>query len=156
MKWFLIQALPLVMGLGIVVAHFWGILVSMCRRCSCSFKDSSAWQHTSKLINTGLMLFYLLYLYLLRMQLDVVNCFPTDPPEDDATYTDFTSESCGGLCRCWEEGGLQMQLVPWTVIAFIIYSIGFPFFLYTVLKKNQVIIIKDQLLRCLGYGKILQ
>ena len=89
------------------------------------------------------------------MQLDVVNCFPTEP-FDGNTYTDFTSITCGGLCQCWEQGGLQMKLVPYTVLAFVVYSVGFPAFLYHVLKKNQTVILKDQLLRCLGYGPLAE
>ena len=121
-KWSAIQILFLIMGLGVVVVvHFWGMF------CSCSFKNSSAWQHTGKLINTGFMLFNLLFLYLLR--------------------------TCGGLCECWEEDGLQMTLLPWTVLSFAVYSVGFLFYLHHVLKTNRITIIKDQHFRCFGYGE---
>ena len=146
-KWSAIQILFLIMGLGVlVVVHFWGMF------CSCSFKNSSAWQHTGKLINTGFMLFSLLFLYLLRMQLDVVNCSTTEP-NDGKLCTDFTSVTCGGLCECWEEDGLQMKLLPWTVLSFAVYSVGFFFYLYSVLKTNWITITNDQHFRCLGYGE---
>ena len=88
---------------------------------------------------------------MLRNQLDVVNCSETTP-SDGNSYTAFTSPSCGGLCKCWEEGSLQMELAPWAVVTFFVYSVGFALFLYTTLKKNRATILEDQYLRAQGYG----
>ena len=88
---------------------------------------------------------------MLRNQLDVFNCTETDP-SDDNSYTAFTSPSCGGLCKCWEEGSLQMSLVPFAVITFLCYSVGFVVFLYYTLKKYRLIILEDQYLRAQGHG----
>ena len=47
-----------------------------------------------------------------------------------------------------------MKLVPFTILAFTVYSVGFPAFLLHVLKKHRTTILKDQLLRCLGFGPL--
>jgi hypothetical protein len=108
-------------------------------------------RHTNTMVSTGLMIFYYLFLYMLRNQLDVINCTETNPP-DGNSYNSFTSPSCGGLCKCWEEGGLQMSLAPAAILTFFVYSVGFAFFIYYTLKKHRNTILEDQYLRAQGYG----
>ena len=88
---------------------------------------------------------------MLRNQLDIINCTETTP-SDGNEYASFTSPSCGGLCKCWEKGSLQMELVPYAIVTFILYSCGFIVFLFYILKKHRVTILEDQYLRALGYA----
>lgn len=93
-----------------------------------------------------------MYLTLTRKALDIFNCNPVIP-DDGYTYTQFTSIECdGGLCRCWEEGTLQLSLVPWAAIFFCMYSLGYPFAVFTILRLNKDLIKEDQLLRAKGLG----
>ena len=55
--------------------------------------------------------------YLTRTILDVFNCAPTDPP-DGKTYLEVVFEECG------VPGGLQMRLLPFAIVALLVYTIG--------------------------------
>ena len=65
-----------------------------------------------------------------------------------------TSDSCStqrSLCRCGE--GIQARLVAPAVISFLIFSCGFPIFIYyIVVVKYRDLIKEDQLLRAAGIG----
>ena len=52
-----------------------------------------------------------------RTILDVFNCSPTDP-SDGKTYLEVVFEECG------VPGGLQMRLLPYAIIAFLVYTVG--------------------------------
>ena len=68
-------------------------------------------------------------------------------PDDGFVYTSFTSSQCGGLCKCWVSGSLQMTLLPFAIGAFLLYSIGFVVLLFYILEKNKVAIRHDQVIR---------
>merc|ERR1711871_406734 len=101
----------------------------------------------------GLVMFYYLYLLLLRYQIDIFNCNPTIP-DGGNTYVGFVDISCGGLCKCWDfspDGwGLQAQLLFPAICCFLIYSVGFPVLLFTVLFRKRKIIKEDQVMRSIG------
>ena len=75
------------------------------------------------MVSIVIIMFYYLYLLLLRGQLDVLNCNEL-VPSDGHQYIDWVSPSCDGLCRCWE--GAQLRLFPFALVSFIAYSFGFP------------------------------
>ncbi len=113
-----------------------------------SVYDTQVGKLSNMFMQYGLSFFYLIYMYLLRTQLDVISCTPTFPP-DGNTYTTFVSLTCGGLCKCWDvqNNGLQWQLFPFAIAAFAIYSIGFPVYLYRALMGNQKVILQDMITR---------
>ena len=109
-------------------------------------------------INASITAFYFMYMYLLRTQLDVISCAPVTP-DDGHTYTSFTSSQvllcllfifslfhfilkCGGLCKCWDAGSLQMRLLPFAITAFFVYSVGFVVYLYRCLTRNRELILQ--------------
>jgi hypothetical protein len=95
---------------------------------------------------------YYLYLTLTKKALDIFNCQPVIP-DDGYLYTQFTSAECaGGLCRCNEPGGIQEELVPYAIIFFCIFGLGFPTTIFIILKWNKDLIKEDQLLRAKGLG----
>ncbi len=77
--------------------------------------------------------------------MDVFNCAPTTPP-DGHLYLDVVFEECG------IPGGLQMTLLPMAVVALVVYVVGYPSLLATLLWKSRVAIMEDQLLRAKGLG----
>ena len=143
-KWFTIHAIPLGAAALFVIYAVCKILWSACKRRS--FQDEYVYTHLGPFINSSITAFYFMYMYLLRTQLDIVACTAT-VPEDGYVYTSFTSVECGGLCKCWVKDSLQMRILPFALIAFLIYSVGFVFILYRVLTKNKVIIMQDIILR---------
>jgi hypothetical protein len=110
-------------------------------------------KHGSQLLAMFIIMLYYLYLPLLRKALEVVDCSPL-VPSDGYQYTSWTSINCdGGYCRCWEDSSdPQMQLLPWAILALIVYSLGYPIYVAMTLYKNQNLIKEDQLLRAMNTG----
>ena len=92
------------------------------------------------------LILYFFYLYITRTILDVYNCQATVPPSYDAQghvikYLSVTFEPCG------IPGGTQMTLLPYSIVAFLLYSFGYPFLMASVMYSNRDDMVMDQLLR---------
>jgi hypothetical protein len=118
-----------------------------------------AGSHLGQLISMFIVMFYYLYLELIRKQLDVMNCVPTNPP-DGYEYMQAvgirTPRSGSGMWsgRCWKEGedGLHLFILPYAISGFILYGIGFPLCIGLVLYRKRVQIEEDQILRAHNTG----
>jgi hypothetical protein len=134
-----------------------GICISVSSSaCPCIFRGRGARQRgkhmLSKLVGTFLLILYFAYLMVTRRALDVFNCNPTKP-SDGYLYASFTSLECaGGLCRCYYPGHVQARLVAPAAIAALIYGLGFPLGVLSIIRKNKTKIKLDQILRALGTG----
>jgi hypothetical protein len=53
---------------------------------------------------------------------------------------------------CGVPGGVQLTLMPWAVIGLIVYSAGYPTFVFINLYRNRELAMEDQLLRAKGTG----
>lgn len=95
--------------------------------------------HLPTMVAAFISMFYFLYLFLSRQIFEVFNCSPTDPP-DGKTYLSMVFEECG------KPGGVQETLMPWAVIALLVYVIGFPVGAGIILWRNKDSFKKDQLL----------
>ena len=91
----------------------------------------------------------------------VFNCSPILPPGtcpvdlgDTSTTPVDTTEylQVGVLEECGKPGGLQMTLLPFAVVAFVVYTFGYPFFVAMKLLRNRPLAMQDQLLRAMGTG----
>lgn len=103
----------------------------------------------SKLISSYLLGMYFMYLMITRRALEIFNCNPVEP-DDGFTYTQFTSVDCdGGLCRCWDPTHVQLTLVPFSIIGLIVMTLGFPVFIFILLRLKKNAIKEDQYLRAL-------
>jgi hypothetical protein len=109
--------------------------------------------HAGGLVSTFLMICYMLYLYEVRTTLEVLSCSPAEPPEYNSRgkpvlYMLAASEPCS------LPGGAHMTLLPWAGLAFAVYGMGYPLFVFFVLcrRKNRERIMEDQLLRAHGKG----
>lgn len=91
---------------------------------------------------------YFMYLPATRFTLDVVNCVPSDPPDERGyTYMAATAE------RCWEPGGTHLTLLPFAILIFIAYIVGYPLAVAYVLIKHREDCKEDQLLRAMRVGE---
>jgi hypothetical protein len=149
LKWFGTMFLPVGCLVVLLCVHLYHII----RKTFIDKKTKDKLnKHVHVLVAAMFTAMYYLYLTLTRKALDIFNCNPV-LPDDGYTYTQFSSIECdGGLCRCWEEGSLQLDLVPWAVIFFCSYSLGYPILVYTILRKNKDLLKEDQLLRAKGLG----
>ena len=141
LKWFFAESLPLAAGGMFLVAY---VVLYLNKRCILR-RTKRLHRHSSILIAMAFVSMYYLYLYLTRTILDVFNCSPTDPP-DGNTYLEVVFEECG------VPGGLQMRLLPFAIIALLVYTLGYPSTVAWVLYKNREKIMEDQLLRAQGTG----
>jgi len=153
MKWGITMMIPLfALGIFILmhVVYFFEKLF---------FQRITGWkklnEHGTLLIAMFTVMLYFLYLPLTRKVLEIFNCNPV-VPDDGYLYTEWTSINCeGGLCRCWQDGEPQMQLFPYAVVFFAIYSVGFPVFAAYVILTNLNRCKEDQLLRAMDLGDSL-
>jgi len=92
---------------------------------------------------------YFMYLMITQRAFEIFNCNPVEP-DDGFTYTHFTSIDCdGGLCRCWDPNHVQAKLVPFSILAILIVTMGFPILIFTILRRKKNAIKEDQYLRAL-------
>ena len=109
----------------------------------------------SKLVGVFMLLIYCVYLSCTTRALEVFNCSPTDP-DDGWTYVGFTDLSCdgGGLCRCGDPEHLPSRLIAPSLLALGIYTLGFPVFLFWLLRcgNRKSLLKEDQILRASGLG----
>jgi hypothetical protein len=145
-KWYCIMALPVSMAIFFLVSH----LVIVCKKRFVEGRTEKLNKHAHAMVSMNLVMMYFLYLYVTRSALDVFNCTPLDPP--DLVHPDYTYMAAVGGERCYEEGGLQMKLLPYAVMGIIIYTIGYPVTLACIFRKNRKRIQRDQYLRAGGEG----
>lgn len=115
--------------------------------CSCILGQKKQGRHVSALIAAALTMFYYLYLYLSRMTLDVFNCSQTEPP-DGAPYGYMEAV----FEECFKPGGMHMTLFPVACATLLVYTIGFPAFVFRVLWRGRALAKQDQLLRAQKLG----
>ena len=142
-KFYFIMLLPLSVGclLGLIFALVWVWKAAVMGQAK---KDWFTHRHA--LAASTLALLYILYLYLTRTVFDVFNCTPTMPP-DGALHL-----AVAGGERCGVPGGTQLTLLPAAVAGLVVYSFGYPGFVFYMLYTNKERIMLDQLLKAKGTG----
>ena len=141
-KWILITALPVIMVfvLTVVFGIYAGYLYFVKHRKR-GFQEP-----LYKAFAFFLMCFYYSYLMLSNNTLAVFNCQPSEP-SDGYRYMAAVGTDGG---RCYKEGSMQQELEPWAILAFIVYSVGFPVFIGFMLYTNKQKAISDQLMKASG------
>ncbi|KAG3110379.1 hypothetical protein PI125_g10068 [Phytophthora idaei] len=140
-KWFIIELFPLVVGatsLGIFAALYAYKRFIKRRRTRLT-------SHLPQLFGSTLVMMYYLFLYLTRTTLDVFNCVGTIPSDGKLYMVAI-------YAQCFEPGGIHMQLFPYAVLAFVVYSLGYPLFVLLTLSRNRALVMEDQLLRAMQRG----
>jgi hypothetical protein len=145
-KWFSIMALPLGMASIFLFIHF----LLYCKKRFLERRTSKLNKHAHSMVSMNLVMMYFLYLYLTRSALDVFNCVSLDPP--DRIHPEYTYMTAVGGVRCYEEGSLQMQLLPYAVLGILFYTMGYPAILSMIMWRNKIRIQRDQYLRSSGLG----
>jgi hypothetical protein len=143
------QKFGFIMLLPIAIASVFAVtyaLMVFWKRCLRGIRDRrKVYSHSPAMASSLLVLVYLLYLYLTRTLLDILNCTPTKPP-DGYLYLTVVFE------RCNVPGGTQLTLLPVALAGLGFYSLGYPFFMWRLLTRNKELIYEDQLLRAKGTG----
>ena len=142
-QWFLIMFFPLGIACVLLLSFVVGYLYK--RWWLGMYGRKHLCGHRGRLLATGVMAMYVLYLYLTRTGLDIFNCVPTDPP-DGKLYLEVVFEPCG------KSGGIQMRLLPYAIVGLLVYVIGYPLYVARVLQGHKWEIMEDQLLRAMGTG----
>jgi hypothetical protein len=142
MKWTIIEVLPVAAMSGFVLFH----LTMLLYKKVILGRKKKLMTHAGGLVGAAITLMYALYLSLTKTTLDMFNCAPTNPP-DGNTYLEVVFEECG------KPGGIQMTLLPFAIITFVAYTLGYPAFLAYNLVKHRHLVMEDQLLRAKGLGE---
>jgi len=142
-KWLAIEMLPL-LAIG-----FLGILYMFklsYKACCLNKKKNQLHSHLPQMVSVFIVAFRVLYLFLTRSALDVFNCSPTDPPDGN--------EYMSGMLDviCWKSGSIQMNLLPYGILAIAVYVVGIPLTAFFFLRRKRNAIKYDQILRVQGLG----
>jgi hypothetical protein len=140
-KWFWTESVPL-LGFAIFLLFHWAKYFH--KRCIKN-RRNKLHSHVHTMIGVSLVLMYYGYLYITRNTLDVFNCGPTDP-DDGHEYMEVV------FVKCYEPGGMHLQLLPWAIFFFLLYSCGFPAVVGFILWKGRESAKEDQLLRANNTG----
>jgi hypothetical protein len=103
-------------------------------------------KHLPGFVSAMLIMLYICYIFVARTILDVFNCVPTAPP-DGNLYLQAVFEVCG------KPGGVQLTLLPYGVLALVVYVVGYPVFVAQLVWRHRELIMQDQLLRARGMGE---
>jgi hypothetical protein len=141
-KWVIIECLPLFCFTIFIIMHFAKVFH---KRCILG-RTRKLHSHGHRVIGYMLMAFYFLYLYITRTTLEIWNCTPTDP-DDGHEYMEAVFE------KCYEPGGTQVMLLPWSIIFFFLYTVGYPAICAFILFSNKKKIHEDQMLRARNTGQ---
>ena len=145
-KWYSIMGMPLGMAFIFLIVHS---MLWLKKKCI-DQRTGKLNKHTHAMISMNLVMMYFLYLYVTKSALDVFNCVELDPP--DAVHPEYTYMTAVGNVRCYQEGSLQMVLLPWAVLGILCYTLGYPIGLMILFWRNRVRIQRDQYLRACGKG----
>jgi hypothetical protein len=138
-KFFMYQLAPIIL-LG-ACAFVYAVLHIALRHPAVNDKYGEKAEHLADNVIGGyLVMFNLMYLSLCRSSLDIFNCKEM-VPSDGNTYLASTHE------QCYEEGGEHMELLPYAIMSVVVYCIGFPLVLASVLYMNREEILLDMELR---------
>ncbi|GLE01990.1 hypothetical protein PINS_up010828 [Pythium insidiosum] len=140
-KWAVIEALPLVLTTI-------SLLLFATRYAYKRFvlrRTTRLTSHKPQLFGSTLVMMYYLFLYLTRTTLEVFNCVESIPPDGHRYMVALHT-------KCFTRGGVHLALFPWAVLSFIVYSMGYPLFVFRTLAKNKALVQEDQLLRAMRRG----
>lgn len=152
-KWRLIMMMPAYM-IGAVFVFNW--LMAFSKKFFFNQHGKNIYSHSHQSVGVALTIMYYIYLNLSMTALEIFNCGLQERLDER------TGEMVGDGKQymqetnwvCYEEGSLQVVLIPHAIVAFCVYTIGFPvfcaFFLFN--KENAKKCRKDQILRALGTG----
>ncbi|KAJ8606751.1 hypothetical protein CTAYLR_009739 [Chrysophaeum taylorii] len=154
-EWWIVELAPLFVGACIAAVYFVGLLfikLGNSRRQKREERKKLR-RLRSTMIGVALYLFYFLYVLVAQNTLDVFNCDKIDDDDGDvrSSHKYMSSEPTE---QCWKKGEMQQRLVPWASIFFVLYVIGYPVVLASVLLPEAVraLMFDDQLLRAQGKG----
>ena len=140
-KWLAIELLPLFLG------TFFSLMF-MSKYLQKRFlqkRTTRLTSHLPKLIGSTLLTMYYLYLYITQTTFNVFNCVNSEPDDGNSYMASIDA-------KCYESGGIHLRLLPWAILACIIYCIGYPAFVGYTLFNNRELVMEDQLLRAMDRG----
>jgi hypothetical protein len=108
----------------------------------------------NSMVSGALLIMYILYLNISSNTLDPLNCAHITSSETTSQFQYMLSQPSE---VCWKpEAHLQRQLLPYAILFFILYTIGYPCLVSFVLLNpaNSQKCMNDQLLRCMGTGSL--
>lgn len=136
-KWFLMAGIPV--AVGAVFALSFG--AQYCWKRFIKGMAKRKWtEHGDRYVSITIVVAYILYFQETRNSLDVFNCNSTDPPDGKEYLSGMTDVVCF-------ETGEHLFLIPFGLTAFVGFSLLFPFYVYTFLRRHRLEIKYDQVLR---------
>lgn len=141
-KWVGVVMLPFVALATFLLIHF----AKYAHKKFVQKRTKKLHNHIHMVIGMSLTAMYYFYLYMTKVALDIFNCSPTDPP-DGHEYLEIVFEDCA------TPGGMHQTLLPFAILAFCTYTVGYPVLVALILFRNKERVKEDQLLRARATGE---
>jgi hypothetical protein len=142
-KWLFVEGMPVFAWSMLIIAFLGRTIIKIIM----GKVGRERYNHAYIIVATGVVVQRVLYLYMTRSTLDIFNCSPTDPPDYDKDGKMILYMAWNLSIKCNEPGGEHLFLLPFAIVAMIIYVIGLPLLSLWWLWKNSAVIKYDQLLR---------
>ncbi|GMI07720.1 hypothetical protein TrVE_jg4996 [Triparma verrucosa] len=155
-KWRMIMIMPSFMMGGVLVYNYFMVLVN---KFLLNKHGKDIFAHSYRAFGIAVTIMYYIYLNLSMTALEVFNCsvVELEDPLTGELVSDGKQYMQETNWVCYEEGSLQVFLIPYAIVGLGIYSVGYPLFTAWALltpemaRKSR----EDQILRAqdLGYTR---
>ncbi|GMH50640.1 hypothetical protein TL16_g00832 [Triparma laevis f. inornata] len=155
-KWRMIMIMPSFMMGSVLVYNYFMILVN---KFVLNKHGKDIFAHSYRAFGIAVTIMYYIYLNLSMTALEVFNCsvVALEDPLTGELVSDGKQYMQETNWVCYEEGSLQVFLIPYAIIALGIYSVGYPLFTAWALLTPEMArkCREDQILRAqdLGYTR---
>eukprot|EP00520_Triparma_pacifica_P008947 CAMPEP_0118663976 /NCGR_PEP_ID=MMETSP0785-20121206/17747_1 /TAXON_ID=91992 /ORGANISM="Bolidomonas pacifica, Strain CCMP 1866" /LENGTH=4925 /DNA_ID=CAMNT_0006557813 /DNA_START=422 /DNA_END=15195 /DNA_ORIENTATION=+ len=155
-KWKMIMIMPLFILSGVVVYNYARVLVN---KYFLNKHGKDVYAHSYRSWGIAVTIMYYIYLNLSMTALEIFNCSTVEleDPMTGEIVTDGKQYMSETNWVCYEDGSLQVTLIPHACIAIGVYTVGYPLYVAWIVlpplsaKKCR----EDQILRAqdLGYTR---
>jgi hypothetical protein len=147
-KWKMIMVMPGFL-LGLVVVY--NVIRTFLNKVVLNKHGPEIYAHSHKSVGMVVTILYYIYLSLSMNALEVFNCsvVELEDPLTGEIVSDGKQYMSETNWVCYEEGSLQMSLVPYACVGLAVYTVGYPAFCAFVLMnaENARLARGDQILR---------
>jgi hypothetical protein len=152
-KWRMILIMPGFLFVAVIVYNYTRTFLN---KVVLNKHGKDIYAHTHKSFGMVVTIMYYIYLSLSMTALEVFNCslVELEDPLTGEIVSDGKQYMSETNWVCYEEGSLQVTLIPYAIGALGFYTLGYPAFCAAVLlnKKNAMLAREDQILRAADKG----
>jgi len=155
-KWRMIMIMPAFIMSGVVVYNYARIFLN---KFVFNKHGKDIYAHSYRSWGIAVTIMYYIYLNLSMTALEIFNCsiVELEDPMTGEMVSDGKQYMMETNWECYEEGSLQISLIPHAIVAIAVYTVGYPLYVAYILLSPESArkAREDQILRAqdLGYTR---